>query len=115
MAWSNETVLTFLELYRSHPCIWDPKDVAYKDKTQHKKAWIDIKNKLGGQCSVKELKRKKDSLMATYRTYRTKIKKLELSGTTNLYMPTWFAYSYMDEFLSSVYKCKLSTNTEVGK
>nr|XP_026483151.1 uncharacterized protein LOC113391404 [Vanessa tameamea] len=113
MDWTNETVMRFLELYQTHPCIWDPKNRSHKNKTRLSDAWTDIKNKLAEPCTVQELKKKKESLMAAYRGYRTKIKKSETpGGKSEVYRPTWFAYSLMDSFLGTIYKCTLQINTE---
>ncbi|XP_046976219.1 uncharacterized protein LOC124542299 [Vanessa cardui] len=113
MDWTNETVLRFLELYQTHPCIWDPKHRSHKNKTRLSDAWTDIRDKLGEPCTVQELKKKKESLMAAYRGYRTKIKKSEApAGKSELYRPTWFAYSLMDSFLGTVYKCTLPVSAE---
>ncbi|XP_050360316.1 uncharacterized protein LOC126780094 [Nymphalis io] len=113
MDWTNETVMRFLELYQTHPCIWDPKHRSHRNKTRLSDAWDDIKNKLGEPCTVQELKKKKESLMAAYRGYRTKIKKSESSEMkSEVYRPTWFAYSLMDSFLGTVYKCTIPNNTE---
>ncbi|CAG4988019.1 unnamed protein product [Parnassius apollo] len=110
MDWTNEIVLEFIKLYEKHPCIWDPKHTFYKNKNRVNDAWVDIQNSLGVPCTVKDLKRKKDSLMAAYRNYKTKIKKSEVLGSSSddVYQPSWFAFSYIDGFLGSIYKCNQS-------
>ncbi|VVC87248.1 unnamed protein product [Leptidea sinapis] len=58
--WSATTILTFLEAYQNEPCLWNPKD-----RQKVNDAWTRlsiIMNK-----SVKELKTKKEILMATFR------------------------------------------------
>lgn len=118
MEWTNETVMRFLDLYQMHPCIWDPKNGGHKVKTKVSDAWIDIKNNMGEpDCTVKELKKKKDSLMSMYRGYKTKVRKSEISGAgaSEVFSPSWFAYEFMDSFLSGIYKCNTSMNTEVNK
>nr|CAI5848894.1 unnamed protein product [Callosobruchus analis] len=39
--------MKFLELYQMHPCIWDPKNSAHKNKKKVSDAWTDIKKKHG--------------------------------------------------------------------
>ncbi|CAK1578038.1 unnamed protein product [Parnassius mnemosyne] len=117
MDWTNETILRFLELYEKYPCIWDPKHIWYRNKDRVSEAWVDILIGLGVPCAVKDLKRKKDSLMAAYRSYKTKIKRSEVLGSSSadVYQPSWFAFSYMDGFLGSVYKCNQSMSTKDEK
>ncbi|XP_072948616.1 uncharacterized protein [Epargyreus clarus] len=110
--WTNELTLQFLDLYRSHPCIWDPKNDGHKNKSRLNTAWMDIKNQLGGVFTVQELKRKKESLMAAYRGYRAKIKMTEMTGSTVVYEPSWFAFPHMDAFLRRVYKVNRSFVTK---
>lgn len=113
MEWSNETVLQFLGLYKAHTCIWDPKHPFHNKRNRVNEAWIDIKNNMGIPCTVKELKKKRESLMSAYRGYKCKIKKSEKIGA--VYRPTWFAYKFMDGFLRTIYQYKGNRNAEVGK
>ncbi|XP_026329207.1 uncharacterized protein LOC113237129 [Hyposmocoma kahamanoa] len=57
---------------------------------------------MGIPCTVKELKKKRESLMSAYRGYKCKIKKSEKLGA--VYRPTWFAYKFMDGFLNTIYQ-----------
>ncbi|XP_023949364.2 uncharacterized protein LOC112053960 [Bicyclus anynana] len=114
MNWDNSTILKFLELYRSHSCIWDPKHKGHKNRQCLDEAWLNIKEDLGMEYSVQELKRKKESLMSAYRGYRKKIKRSEdsVSDPSDVYQPTWFAYSFMDSFLGPVYTCFNTTKVD---
>ncbi|KAJ0182971.1 hypothetical protein K1T71_000947 [Dendrolimus kikuchii] len=112
MDWTNEMVMKFLELYQMHPCIWDPNNCSHKNIKKLNNAWIDIRNNMGEPCTVKELKRKKESLMSAYRGYRTRIKKSETIGANDLYQPKWFAYEFMDSFLGAIYKCNPSIHSK---
>lgn len=65
--WSEDTVHLFLEAYQNEKCIWNPKDVHHKNRKKVNDAWTrlsEIMNK-----SVKELKNKKEVLMATFRRH----------------------------------------------
>ncbi|RVE54384.1 hypothetical protein evm_000869 [Chilo suppressalis] len=104
MNWDNTTVLRFIELYKNNACIWNPKHENHKDRQSVNEAWKNIKREIGFPYTVKELKRKKESLMASYRGYKIKIKKSEISGE-EVYQPMWFAFPLMDSFLDSVYSC----------
>lgn len=113
MEWSNETVLQFLAQYKAHSCIWDPRDPFYNKRNHVNDAWSDIKDSMGIPCTVKELKKKRESLMSAYRGYKCKIKNLEKLGA--VYRPTWFAYQFMDGFLRSIYQYSGIRNNQVGK
>lgn len=66
-----------------------------------------------GNLTVQELKKKKDSLFATYRGYCRKIQASLKSGAgvDDVYCPVWFAFDLIDNFLGSVFKCKQTMPT----
>lgn len=70
--WSNEFTLKFLELYQNEPVIWDPMHLYHKDRKQINDAWVRLREQL--ECPVTEIKKKKDSLMATFRGHLRKKK-----------------------------------------
>jgi len=110
--WSNEFTLKFLELYQNEPVIWDPMHLYHKDRKQINDAWVRLSRQL--ECPVTELKKKKDSLMATFRGHLRK-KKASIrsgAGVNDIYKPIWFAYEYMESFLSPVYECQSTINTQ---
>jgi hypothetical protein len=63
MEWSNGMVLTFLDYYGEEPVIWNASHPSHK-KRNEVDAWNRIEEKMGGEVSVVQLKKKKDSLMA---------------------------------------------------
>nr|XP_022911147.1 uncharacterized protein LOC111422150 [Onthophagus taurus] len=74
-------------------------------------AWHRIEVEIGKP--IKELKAKKDSLMATYGGYCRKVAASMKSGPSgDVYKPIWFAFELMDQFLGSIYNCGGTTNTE---
>lgn len=100
MNWSNELVLEFLDLYDKHSVIWDPSHSLYKNRYAVYEAWRQIKEELSVKYSIDELKKKKDSLMASYRTCCYKIKDHNKSGAnSNECKPKWFAYERLARFL----------------
>lgn len=99
----------FLEYYQAEPILWDPKQKGHKFKLKIHDAWtrgiMDI--------SVPDLKKKRDSLLSSYRSYKTKVKK-SLSfgaGVDDVYKPVWFAFESMDAFLSETTKCNKTINS----
>lgn len=100
--WTNEFTLNFLRLYRSEPILWDQNHVFHKDKKRVYDAWIRLSATL--EIPVEELKKKKDSVMATFRGHlrKKKVKRASFKngdGLDDVYKPVWFAYETMLEFL----------------
>nr|CAH7740415.1 unnamed protein product [Callosobruchus chinensis] len=106
MDWSNDTVIEFLEGYRSEPCIWDPRNPQYKNRNAVNEAWERIRDSLSVSFTVGELKKKKESLMASFRGLLNKKKNSIKAGAApeEVYTPSWFAYSLMESFLGPIYK-----------
>ncbi|CAK1543826.1 unnamed protein product [Leptosia nina] len=96
MSWSNDSVLEFIELYKSEEILWNPKHPSYKNRCQVSKAWERIRNNFGVRCSVTDLKKKKESLLTSYRS----IKKKNLPE----FRVSWFAFPLLDSFLGGKYK-----------
>ncbi|XP_014261434.1 uncharacterized protein LOC106673737 [Cimex lectularius] len=101
MDWPNETVLDFLEMYEAEPIIWNASLPNHKNRDEVFDAWKRIESKMGHQFSVTDLKKKKDSLMASFRTCLKKIRESVKSGARgdDVYKPNWFAFAKMAGFL----------------
>lgn len=110
--WTNEFTLRFLEAYQAEPVLWDPKHKFHKDKKKVNDAWFRLSVAL--ETAVAVLKKKKDSLMATFRGHLRKKKASIKSGAgfDEVYKPIWFAFETMDAFLGAVYECNATINTE---
>nr|XP_023028104.1 uncharacterized protein LOC111516157 [Leptinotarsa decemlineata] len=106
MKWTNEIILEFLHLYEKEPAIWDPRHLSHKDRFAIADAWRRIQDNLSVPCLVEELKRKKDSLMATFRSLTNKVKASmdNYQGGDDVYRPNWFAYDCMSRFLDGIYQ-----------
>ncbi|KAJ0177632.1 hypothetical protein K1T71_006505 [Dendrolimus kikuchii] len=104
MSWNNDVVLEFLELYRREQLLWDPKHPLHRNRSEIVAAWIRIQSSLSINCSVIDLKKKKESLMTSFRMHFNK-KKSQIG-----YRTTWFAYELMESFLGGKYECDSSTN-----
>lgn len=115
--WSNERELQFLECYQTEPVLWNSKDVKHKDKQCIHDAWVRISEHM--EIPVAELKKKRDSLMATYRSHKRRVIASIQSGAAadSIYKPIWFAYELMDSFLNDIVQCRktLNTDTQVRK
>ncbi|XP_053605657.1 uncharacterized protein LOC128672486 [Plodia interpunctella] len=104
MSWTNEVVLEFLELYRREQHLWDPKHPLHRNRGEVNNAWVRIQSSLGINCSIIDLKKKKESLMTSFRMHFNKKKRCQ-----EAYQTTWFAYPLMESFLGGKYECD-STN-----
>lgn len=98
-------VIEFLHAYETEPVIWDHRLEEHKKKYLVAEGWRRVQLKLEWDCSVDELKRKKDSLMAYYRMHLHKAKKNKLSDDVSEeeYKTSWFAYDTMNNFLGDIY------------
>lgn len=105
MEWSNEVIMEFLDLYEGEPSIWNPQNADHKDRNMIHDAWKRIQGSLSVECSLTDLKKKKENLMATYRKLAFKVKNSTKSGagSKEAYRPEWFAYEKMASFLHSIY------------
>ncbi|XP_022828279.1 uncharacterized protein LOC111357710 [Spodoptera litura] len=115
MEWNNESVLEFIELMQGEPDIWDPKRNGHKNRNNLHDAWNRIRHEFSVPCTVDELKRKRNTLLTQYRDCLKKINdsiKSECSAE-DIYKPSWFAFEALDNFLSDIYKYRVTISTEV--
>lgn len=114
---SNDFNLKFIEAYQREPCIWDPAHFHHKNKKKVSDAWLRISNDLVE--GVDDLKKRKESLMATFRGHLRKKKASIKSGAgeEDVYKPIWYAYDLMESFLGRIYDCNptISTQETVSK
>lgn len=110
--WTNELSVKFIELYQSQPILWDPNHGCHKDKVKVNEAWNIISHML--HKPVDELKNKKNSIMATFRSHLRKKKASIRSGAAqeDIYKPIWFLYNKIESFMGNVNDCNATINTE---
>ncbi|RVE47900.1 hypothetical protein evm_007414 [Chilo suppressalis] len=116
LEWTNENVITFLQLLETEPCLWDQRIKNFKNRTAQNNAWQRIIKLLPFKVSTEELKKKKESLIGYYRTHLHKFKKSLKSGASDddVYTTNWFAYETMDSFLREVYESNRTSSTEIN-
>lgn len=116
MEWNNNQTLEFIELYEKYPVLWNPRHSGHKNKNLLLDAWMKLASELSTEIPVATLKKKKESLMSTYRTLRKKVSNSETTGTgtDDVYHPTWFAYQAIDRFIRAVGTKRPSLNSEVS-
>ena len=44
MEWTRDIIFRFIELYRAHPLLWDPRNEHHKMKNKNSDAWTEISN-----------------------------------------------------------------------
>ncbi|BES88964.1 Alcohol dehydrogenase transcription factor Myb/SANT-like [Nesidiocoris tenuis] len=115
MEWTNDIVMEFLELYEKEPLLWNPSHPKHKNRDEAHDAWKRIGARLDGRYSVSELKKKKESLMASFRTYQRRIRGSLKGGTgaDDIFKPNWFAFETMNRFLTEKDRLRETLETEV--
>ncbi|XP_078044192.1 uncharacterized protein LOC144473822 [Augochlora pura] len=95
----NEKCKIFIEVYKRHRSLWDPKHYDYHNSAIRESSWREISSILN--LPVAELKNKMKSLMGTYRREKSRQKKslITRSGKGDIYVSKWFAFDCFN-FLS---------------
>lgn len=97
-------VFKFLDACEAESCIWDTSDFGHKIRNNIHGARKSKETETG--VSIPKLKKKKYSLMATYRSLALKVKSSKRTGTgrADVYQPTWFAFPRMSAFLGGKFE-----------
>ncbi|XP_058116054.1 uncharacterized protein LOC131258703 [Anopheles coustani] len=90
---SAEHIIYFISLVKSHPCLWNKKDMWYKNSNHRQKAWENISQLMG--YTVQRLKDKWCSLTGSFRSLNSKYSKMTPEELELVGKPTWFAYDAM--------------------
>ncbi|XP_022184765.2 uncharacterized protein LOC111044023 [Nilaparvata lugens] len=110
MNWSNEMTREFLEIYEKYPILWFPGHKDNKNRNAVNNAWLGIQQEFGIDISVRTLRRKKESIMATYRSLRKRVEKEEAEGRS--YQPTWYLFTLADRIMKKIRAKDLMYNDE---
>lgn len=97
--WGCENQMKFLKLYKEEALVWDSNHKFYKDRSKVEAAWCRISAEMN--LPIKDLKKKKVSLMATFRKLRRQKRESMLTAASpdEVFQPIWFAYDFMEDFL----------------
>jgi hypothetical protein len=76
---SQEESIRLIQLYSTYKALWDPKDPKYLNKNQREDSWRQISAQMN--MSVKEVKKKMDSLCGSYRREKSREKKSRITGS----------------------------------
>lgn len=115
MEWTNDLIMEFIHLYEKQPVLWNPKHTNHKNRNSLNDAWLTIAREFSVDTTVDVLRKKKESLMATYRTLLKKVRYSETtgSGAEDVYTPSWFAYNAIDRFIRATGNKIPSLSSEV--
>lgn len=89
--WMNRDVLRLIEAFKERPCLWDHNDKDFKLLKKKNECWAEIANIF--DVDVYELRKKMNSVLASYRRERQKHGTLKPDG--DRYFSNWFAYNSM--------------------
>lgn len=94
--------------------VWDPSHVHHKNRNEVNDAWRRIQAEFGENISIPELKKKKESLMSSFRNCLYKVKQSIKSGAVGdeLYKPSWFAYNKIAGFFNLRDAARYKMNAE---
>lgn len=99
MNWSNEKVLKYISAYRDKEVLWNPTHKNYYNRNSKQEAWDELSVEM--KCTVQELKKKMDYLLAALRREKAKIKKSNKTGLgAEVYQSTWYPFKYMQFLLN---------------
>ena len=98
MEWTRDQTVVLIDLYRSHPVLWDVTCTDYRNKIKKADAWRDISAAMGVERA--EVERKMRSVLAQFRRERKKTKDHKSGdGADDVYKSSWFAFeslSFLD-------------------
>lgn len=93
MEWTDDKVLVLIEEYKSRPGLWEPNHPHYKYANRKNEYWRSLANAV--QTNVAEVKKKLNSLLASFRRERAKVKKTSGKSSKEVFQSNWFAYNSM--------------------
>lgn len=117
---NKEFILEFIQCFKENSCLWKYTSTDYKNKNVKSVTYnklLEINRKYDPNCNVAEVKKKIQSLRASYRKEKNKVQKSVKtgSGADEVYTPKLWYYKELD-FLSdqveSKYQLKLNIKIE---
>ncbi|CAK1604544.1 unnamed protein product [Parnassius mnemosyne] len=102
LKFGSADLIKFIEIYRSHECLWDTENVNYKNRDARSAALVAFSQEFGVDgLGPKEITSKIKNLRTQYQAERKKIKDSMStgSGTADIYKSKLSWYNLMDSFL----------------
>lgn len=79
MDWGREKCILLIEQYKSYPELWSLTHPSYYNKTRKSEVWSNIAQAIN--CSsVEEVRKKMDSILASYRRAKLRCKRTKENG-----------------------------------
>lgn len=101
MEWTREQTLSLIDLYRSHPVLWDNKHSDYKNKPKKADAWRTIA--VAMEIERAEVERKIRTLTAQFRREVRKMKEwMSGDGAEDVYKSSWFAFERLSFLIDKI-------------
>ncbi|KAH8363869.1 hypothetical protein KR084_000189 [Drosophila pseudotakahashii] len=103
---SKQFLTEFIYCLKNEPALWQANSEAYKNKNMRNKGWEMLLHKLkenDPEATIDTVKKKVNSLRATYRRESKKIKRSEKSaaGPNDIYQPSIWYFKELD-FLDGI-------------
>lgn len=117
--WSSDQIVTFLEIYRKHECLWDIRSPEYLKRDSKQQAFAKLLDELrlnGIIVTQDVLKKKIKNLRDAYRNELNKVKKSKKSGAgaSEVYKPKLVWFGAADAFWNSVLSGRQSSSSMVS-
>ncbi|XP_054259608.1 uncharacterized protein LOC128984325 [Macrosteles quadrilineatus] len=114
--WSSDQLVTFLEIYRKHECLWDIRSPEYLKRDSKQQAFAKLLDELrlnGIIVTEDVLKKKIKNLRDAYRNELIKVKKSKKSGAgaSEVYKPKLVWFVAADAFWNSVLSGRQSSSS----
>lgn len=104
--WSVEKTISLIQAYELHPLLWNPSEKLYKNKYKRNDAIMEIASDMG--CSVLDVKKKLESVLAQYRREKKNVTKSGMA-TSDRKKP-WWGLKYL-RFLDDKYTPNRTTTS----
>jgi hypothetical protein len=112
MEWTNDKVISLIELYRNQPVLWDCRLKEYKDRKKRHDALMQIAVSFG--VGEEEVERKLKNLICHFsrETKKERDSTKRGAGSDAVYKSKWFCYDSM-LFLKDRNRARGMTDTQV--
>ncbi|GJQ79917.1 hypothetical protein Trydic_g18361 [Trypoxylus dichotomus] len=100
--WTSDTVMQLIDEYKNRPILWDRDHKHFRNGDRKMKAWLEM----AAVFDIKEtweVKKKMNSLLASYRRERHKIRLKQPKPGQTAFVSNWFGYRALDSFLHEKY------------
>lgn len=112
MEWTNEKVISLIELYHARPVLWDCRLKEYKDRSKRHDAFVEIGLHFGVEKEVVERKLKNLICHFSREVKKERDSAKSGNGRDEVFKSKWFCYDSM-LFLKDRNRPRGMTDTQV--